>query len=116
MIRQVWYEYGSNFALRILLEKRGDGLAMHKHPEGHEHSVMVLQGAVRITSRGSVLDYSVTAPCIVDVLPEWHEITALVDNTELFNLYKNGKPPEYAALPDSEKDVVFETRPLDNPM
>lgn len=119
MIRQAWYEYGDVFALRILFDQRGEGLAMHKHPPGHEHSVMVLRGSVRLSTRASECVWpgtDVAAPCIIDVLPEWHEITALEPGTELFNLYKHGKPAEYAELPDSEKDVRFESRPLENPL
>ncbi len=116
MSRQRWYEFGATFGMRYLFDERGDGLAMHAHPPGEEHNVIVLRGSIQITGRGGNAAIRAQAPAVIDELPEYHEITALEPRTELLNIYKNGKPHEYESLPDVEKDVVFKTRPLENPL
>lgn len=117
---QRWYEFGNTFGMRYLFEGRGDGLAMHRHPQGQEHNVIVLRGAIQVTGKNEAGQLSpgirVDAPAIIDILPEWHEIVALEPGTELLNIYKSGKPPEYEGLPESEKNVLAETRPLENPL
>ena len=116
MIRQTWLEYGTCFGMRYLFENRGDGLAMHEHPDGQEHNVIVLKGAILVTARDTWMRLPVHAPAIIDELPRWHELTALEPETELLNLYKHGMPAEYRALPDSERCTTFESRPLENPL
>jgi hypothetical protein len=116
MVRQSWFEYGKTFGMRYRFDKRGDGLAMHKHPPDQDHNVIVLRGAVQITGRIEGVCAEASAPAIIETLPEWHEIVALEPSTELLNLYKHGKPAGYELLPDSEKDVTFETRQLESPL
>ncbi len=116
MILQSWYEYGNTFGMHYLFDQRGDGLAMHTHPPGEEHNVIVLRGSVQITGRGVNGALRLEAPTTIDELPEYHEITALEPQTELLNIYKNGKPASYVGLPESEKSVRFESRPLENPL
>lgn len=111
MIHQRWYECGKIFGMRYVFDERGEGLAMHRHPPAHEHTVIVLKGVIQIRGvneadgsiSGGIL---VQAPCLVDILPEQHELVAVEPGTELLNLYKNGKPSEYEGLPESEKDIT----------
>lgn len=115
MIQQRWYEFGNTFGMRYLFEERGDGLAMHRHDPSDEHNVIVLKGSIHVSSRGWD-GIEVSAPMIINVLPEWHEIVALEPGTELLNIYKNGKPASFDALPEHEKVTRFETRPLEHPI
>lgn len=116
MIRQCWYERGAIFGMRYLFTDRGEGLPMHHHRPEEEHTVIVLKGAIRITSRGTVLRKDVPAPAIIDILPELHELVALEPGTELLNLYIHGKPADYIGLPDAEKNVLLEGGALENPL
>lgn len=112
-MKNKWFEYGSNFGDWYLFAK-GEGLAMHRHEkEDEKHCVILLRGSIRVTSRGSNLDLRQPAPAIIQLLPEWHEITALEDGTEIVNLYQHGKPAAYAnAQPQGE----MEPNPLENPI
>jgi quercetin dioxygenase-like cupin family protein len=117
MVRQSWFEYGNTFGMRYLFEKRGDGLSMHKHPPDQDHNVIVLRGAIQVTGRNDNSGPTkAAAPAIIEILPKWHELVALEPGTELLNLYRHGKPAGYELLPDSEKDVTFETKQLESPL
>lgn len=109
MINQRWYEFGTVFGMRYLFDEIGDGLEFHKHLPAHEHSVIVLRGLLRIRGRnedgGISPGIMVKAPAIIDILPDEHELVAMESRTEILNLYKYGKPPEYDNLPESEKAV-----------
>lgn len=116
MIRQRWYEFGTVFGLRYLFDNRGEGLEFHSHPVSQEHNVILLKGSLRVRGMGedgvASVGVPISAPSIIDILPATHELVALEDGTEILNLYKYGKPPEYDNLPDSEKSACIECESL----
>lgn len=113
MIHQRWYEFGTVFGIRYLFDRVGEGLAKHKHPTSQEHNVIILRGSIQVSGWSEEFPEAlpfrlrVNAPAIVEI-PETHELTALEAGTEILNLNKYGKPPEYDNLPEAEKDVVYE--------
>lgn len=111
MIHQRWYEFGTVFGMRYLFDKIGEGLALHKHSSQHEHNVLVLKGTIFVRGK-DMSGLVVKAPAIIDILPDEHELVAMEDSTELLNLYKYGKPPEYDNLPEAEKSVSMECESL----
>lgn len=104
MIRSIPFSYGVVGGTRYIFERRGEGLPMHSHaPEG-EHNVIVLRGAVAINGQ-----LRVVAPALISDLPKRHEIAALVDGTEILNLFRRGKPEGW----ESEKPASESPRPLE---
>lgn len=116
MINQRWYEFGTVCGLRYLFDKRGEGLEFHSHPVSQEHNVIILKGTLRVRGMGddgvASVPITVDAPAIIDILPDVHELVALEDGTEILNIYKYGRPPEYDNLPESEKSASLECESL----
>jgi quercetin dioxygenase-like cupin family protein len=105
MIKYQWYVSGQLFGI-IYEMPAGRKLPMHEHETDHLHNVTVLKGAVVFDSKekyvildaGQVLDFDGTKP---------HEITALGEGATLLNLFINGMPESYRALPVSEHSGSF---------
>jgi quercetin dioxygenase-like cupin family protein len=110
------YRSGNLAGQVYLFPKRGDGIPMHEHLDGSDHNVIVLRGAVRVygperiyeveLNVGSVYEFNFNGP---------HEIMALVDGTELLNLYLNGLPPGYANIAPEHLSGEID-RPLKHPL
>jgi hypothetical protein len=84
--------HGERFGLKYVFDHAGEGIRMHAHTvPDNEHSTLVLKGAVTVygpdydvqVEEGDELFYDST---------KLHEIVALIDGTEIVNIYLRGKP------------------------
>jgi quercetin dioxygenase-like cupin family protein len=105
MIRFAWYRSGALFGIRYDFA-RGDALPWHSHHAEEAHNLIVLDGAVRLIMldsqrlalAGDVIDFDNALR---------HTISCETATAKTLNLFLNGIPAGYAALPSTEHSGVI---------
>jgi quercetin dioxygenase-like cupin family protein len=85
------FKAGALQGMVYLFESSGDILEEHYHPKNEGHVTFVIQGSVKIESKLLENNWTRTGKAgdFFD-LPDdqWHEITALENNTKILNILK----------------------------
>lgn len=103
------YLSGAVFGIKYVFDTVDDGLPRHTHDAVTAHNVVVLRGEVKVLfddqtkylQAGDIYDFDNS---------RWHAIRAVTPDACILNLFLNGQPLEYKALPAYEIKGQFDVR------
>lgn len=97
------YTSGKVCGLRYRFHAAGDQIPMHQHVYRElEHNVIVTRGSILLILNGMKTEHRAGEILDFDSRID-HQIVALEDGTETLNLFLQGEPQGYDALPDTDR-------------
>jgi mannose-6-phosphate isomerase-like protein (cupin superfamily) len=103
------YHSGQVFGIKYTFETTDDGLPWHAHTDVDAHNVCVMSGHVKIVFVAETVYLKPGDTYDFDGARR-HAIQAVTPGACVLNLFLNGQPETYRALPESELKGEFDVR------